>query len=300
MKTPGTGSPEDAEARPSRAGPGLAAAAALIERRGQVLALTGAGCSTASGIPDYRGPDGRLRHARPIQYRDFVGSEHARRRYWARSMIGWPSIAGALPNPAHRALAAMEEAGFLHQLVTQNVDGLHQRAGHRRVVDLHGRLGWVDCLECGLRLPRAEMQRLLATANPGFGAVGVGAEAAPDGDAAPAMEPESEPAFAVPGCPACGGILKPAVVFFGENVPRARVDHVRRKLRASALLLVVGSSLTVYSGFRFCREAAELGIPILILNRGQTRADDLAAAKLDGEVGAALGGIARLLRIPVN
>lgn len=277
----------------SLAGPALAAAAALIGRRGQVLALTGAGCSTASGIPDYRGPDGRLRHSRPVQYQDFVGREQARRRYWARSMIGWPLIEGALPNPAHRALAAMEAAGIVHQLVTQNVDGLHQRAGHRHVVDLHGRLGWVDCLDCRLRMPRAEMQRLLLAANPGFGLdrAGIG----PDGDAA--VSEEREPAFEVPGCPDCGGILKPAVVFFGENVPRARVEHVRRKLAASALLLVAGSSLTVYSGFRFCREAAALAIPILIINRGQTRADDLAACKLDGEVGAVLTAIAGALGI---
>ena len=274
----------------------LEALADLVEHEGHLLVITGAGCSTASGIPDYRGPDGRWKHSEPIRYQEFVGSERVRRRYWARSMIGWRCVERASPNAAHRALAAMERAGVVHHLVTQNVDGLHQRAGHRRVVDLHGRLDWVDCLDCRCRVPRSDLQRLLETANPG-----VDAELpviAPDGDALVPVKLETS--LTVPDCPECGGVLKPAVVFFGENVPRPRVEHVRRKLRESNLLLVIGSSLTVYSGFRFCREAAERGIPIAIVNRGRTRADELAAHKLDAEVGRTLLELAAILGIEVT
>jgi NAD-dependent SIR2 family protein deacetylase len=274
----------------------LKAVADLVENRGNLLVLTGAGCSTASGIPDYRDPNGRWKHTQPIRYQEFVGNDRARRRYWARSLIGWRRVEQALPNPAHWALAAMEREEVVHQLVTQNVDGLHQRAGHRRVLDLHGRLAWVDCLDCGFRLPRSDMQRRLETANPGLDA---GQPlSAPDGDAQ--VSEESARSLVVPACPECGGILKPAVVFFGEHVPRSRVDHVRRKLRSSRVLLVAGSSLTVYSGFRFCREAAECGIPIVILNRGQTRADELAAHKLDAEVGGSLLRLAAVLGIQVS
>ena len=276
-------------------GTDLKALADMVEQEGNLLVLTGAGCSTASGIPDYRGPDGCWKHSEPIRYQEFIGSKRARRRYWARSLIGWRRVERASPNPAHRALAAMERAGFVNQLVTQNVDGLHQRAGHRRVVDLHGRLAWVDCLDCRFRLPRSDLQRLLEMANPGFASEMP--FIVPDGDALVSEELESS--LTVPDCPECGGVLKPAVVFFGENVPRSRVEHVRRKLRESRALLVVGSSLTVYSGFRFCREAAECGIPIVIVNRGQTRADELAAHKLDAEVGSTLSGLASILGIEV-
>ncbi len=267
----------------------------MVARKRNLLVLTGAGCSTASGIPDYRGPDGGWKHSPPILYQEFVTSERARRRYWTHSLVGWPRIERALPNDAHQALAALEQAGYLRQLVTQNVDGLHQQAGHRRVVDLHGCLAWVDCLDCGSRLPRADLQRLLEMANPGLDADKF--LVAPDGDS---LVPEEwETGLTVPDCRVCGGMLKPAVVFFGENVPRSHVEFVRKKLRDSGALLVVGSSLTVYSGFRFCREAAEQGVPIAIINRGQTRADDLAAHKLDAEVGCSLLDLAAVLGIEV-
>lgn len=274
----------------------LRAVAGLVEDRRNLLVLTGAGCSTASGIPDYRDPDGRWKHSQPIRYQEFVGSQRTRRRYWARSLVGWQRVERASPNPAHWALAAMERAGVVHQLVTQNVDGLHQRAGHRRVIDLHGRLAWVDCLDCRRRLPRRDMQRHLEKANPGLDAKPC--LITPDGDAR--VSEKLERSLIVPPCPECGGILKPAVVFFGENVPRSRVEHVYRKLQSSGMLLVAGSSLTVYSGFRFCLGAAERGIPIVILNRGQTRADELAVHKLDAEVGASLLGLAATLGIEVS
>lgn len=260
-----------------------------------MFVLTGAGCSTASGIPDYRDGDGRWKRSQPISDHDFRRSERARRRYWARSMVGWPRVWGAQPNSAHRALAALERAEIVHQLVTQNVDGLHQLAGHRRVIDLHGRLAWVDCLDCRRRLPRAEMQERLKDANPRFGAVPTAL--APDGDAHIAAELEE--GFRVPGCPTCGGMLKPAVVFFGENVPRPRVERAFNRLREAGALLVAGSSLTVYSGFRFCREAAEMGIPIALVNKGMTRADRLASLKVDQEVGESLTALARLLGVEV-
>jgi NAD-dependent SIR2 family protein deacetylase len=252
----------------------------------RVFALTGAGCSTGSGIPDYRGPDGRWKGADPIRFQEFLNSPAARRRYWARSLAGWPLVAAARPNTAHRALAALEAAGLIHQLVTQNVDGLHQAAGHRRVIDLHGRLAWVDCLGCGLRVPRDWMQERLAAANL---AMPVAVTANPDGDAA--VDPALEAAFEVPGCPRCSGVLKPAVVFFGENVPRPRVERAFARLAECDWLLVAGSSLKVFSGYRFCREAAARRIPIVIVNRGATRADDLAALRVDGEVGEVLSDL---------
>jgi NAD-dependent SIR2 family protein deacetylase len=259
-----------------------------------LFVLTGAGCSTASGIPDYRDPDGAWRRGRPIHYRELLRSEGARRRYWARSFVGWPRVAAARPNAAHQALAAMERAGVLHQLVTQNVDGLHQAAGHRRVLDLHGRLAWVDCLDCPLRLDRHEVQRRMADANPGLAARA--AEVGPDGDAG--IDPALVAGFRVPDCPCCGGLLKPAVVFFGENVRPPRVRRALARLRESRLLLAVGTSLAVFSGFRFCREAKTLGIPVVLVNRGRTRADDLADLKVDAEAGDALGRLARGVGVP--
>lgn len=261
----------------------------LIRRRERLFVLTGAGCSTASGIPDYRGPDGRWKGSQPMLFQDFRCDERARQRYWARSFVGWPRVANAVPNDAHRMLRRLEGVGLIHQLVSQNVDGLHQRAGSRRVIELHGSISRVDCLDCRLRMPRSDMQARLALANPGFAARS--AAMAPDGDARISAELERD--FFVPGCPDCGGMLKPAVVFFGENVPRPRVERVYQRLRQANLVLVVGSSLTVYSGFRFCREAAVLGIPIALVNRGRTRADDLAALKLDGDVGSVLRELSR-------
>lgn len=256
--------------------PELDELADFIDRHPRLFVLTGAGLSTASGIPDYRDNNGEWKNAQPIPYQAFVGSDQARRRYWARSMLGWPRFAGARPNPAHVALARLEAAGHVLQLVTQNVDRLHQRAGSRRVIDLHGRLDRVDCLDCRHRTPRHALQHWLEAANPGFRSVS--AVTTPDGDAR--LEGVDFEQFRVPDCPRCNGVLKPAVVFFGENAAREQVALALEQLAAADALLVVGSSLMVYSGFRFCRAAAELGKPIAAVNLGRTRADDLLTLKL--------------------
>jgi NAD-dependent SIR2 family protein deacetylase len=267
----------------------VARLAELVCRYGGMFVLTGAGCSTASGIPDYRDSDGRWKVQRPTLFQEFRTSARVRKRYWARSFSGWPRVAAAEPNRAHLALRALEDGGLVRQLVTQNVDGLHQRAGSKRVIDLHGRLSRVDCLDCGLWLRRSDMQERLAAANPCL--LPMAATFAPDGDAI--LEAELLAGFRVPDCPRCGGILKPAVVFFGENVPRPRVARACAGLQGSRAVLVVGSSLSVYSGFRFCREAAALDIPIVLVNRGRTRADDLAAVKVAGDAGAVLAELVR-------
>ncbi|RPE81872.1 NAD-dependent protein deacetylase [Vulcaniibacterium tengchongense] len=266
---------------PSAAAERLAAWLAPYRR---VFVLTGAGVSTGSGIPDYRDDRGEWKRAPPVTYQAFVGDPRVRARYWARSFVGWPRIAEAAPNAAHRALARWEAHGRLSLLLTQNVDGLHQRAGSRTVLDLHGRLDEVVCLGCGERLPRPLLQDWFAEANPDW--AGLHAAAAPDGDAD--LDGRDFAAFRVPDCLRCGGLLKPDVVFFGENVPRPRVERAYAALRASAALLVAGSSLMVYSGYRFARLAAEAGLPIAILNRGRTRADELAALKLEADAGDTL------------
>ena len=257
------------------------AAAALgewIAARGRVLVLTGAGVSTGSGIPDYRDAAGAWKRPPPVNYQAFVRSAAARSRYWARSYVGWPRFAGARPNAAHEALAHWERSDSrLSLLLTQNVDGLHQRAGSRAVLDLHGRLDVVRCLACPCRLSRDAVQAFLAQANPGW--TQVDAPAGPDGDA----DLDDAGGFAVPPCPACGGLLKPDVVFFGEAVPRERLEQAAAALMASDGLLVVGSSLMVYSGYRFARMAREAGIPVAILTRGSTRADELATMKLSAD-----------------
>ncbi|HYW07890.1 MAG TPA: NAD-dependent protein deacetylase, partial [Longimicrobium sp.] len=245
----------------------------------RTVVLAGAGCSTESGIPDYRGPEGSLRTRKPVQYGDFVRSEASRNRYWARSAVGWPRFSAARPNAAHHALAALEDAGIVRGIITQNVDGLHHAAGSRRVVELHGSLASVRCLGCGDARPRAEFQERLLAANAEWarrldGAAAV--ESAPDGDAdLPAWALES---FRVPPCAACGGVVKPDVVFFGENVPRAWVDDAWSLFAEAEVLLVAGSSLTVYSGRRFIYRAQENGVPIAVVNLGPTRADEMAAA----------------------
>jgi NAD-dependent SIR2 family protein deacetylase len=268
--------------------PPQAAARALahfIRAHAPLFVLTGAGCSTDSGIPDYRDRAGNWKRAEPIRYQRFVRDPAARRRYWARSYVGWPRVAAARPNTTHRTLAALEACGLVIQLVTQNVDGLHQRAGARRVLDLHGRLDVVDCLDCGLRLSRERMQALLAAYNPH--AMPVAAEqSAPDGDVL--LGDALQTGFRVPDCPRCEGLLKPAVVFFGENVPKPRVAHAMDQLARAGGLLVVGSSLTVFSGYRFCLQAARSSQPIALLSRGRTRADDLGGLKLDADCGATL------------
>lgn len=257
----------------------------------RIFVLTGAGCSTASGIPGYRGDDGQWTRPPPVTWQGFTGDPATYRRYWARSHVGWPRFDRARPNDAHHALAALGGGGPLSIVVTQNVDGLHQRAGSESVIDLHGRLDAVVCLGCGGRLPRASLQPRLDALNPGW-SPGL-ATAAPDGDAD--IDMEAERAYLPPHCVDCGGLLKPDVVFFGENVPRARYIAACDALEQADALLVAGSSLMVYSGFRFARMAHERGLPLAILNRGVTRADALAGLRLDGDLGATLSGAARLL-----
>jgi NAD-dependent SIR2 family protein deacetylase len=256
----------------------------------RLLVLTGAGCSTEAGIPDYRDTAGAWKRSEPMRYQVFVGDPMARRRYWARSMVGWRTMAAARPTRAHHALAALQTAGWVALLVTQNVDGLHTAAGSTGVVDLHGRIDTVCCLDCGVRTPRREMQEALIERNPGW--VARQALSAPDGDAD--LEALDFGQFDVPPCAACGGMLKPDVVFFGENVPRERVAAVRTALAAADALLVAGSSLMVYSGYRFVEDALSGGKPVLVVNRGRTRADAVATLKVEHEVGLALQTLAAM------
>ncbi|HET9372286.1 MAG TPA: NAD-dependent protein deacetylase [Vicinamibacterales bacterium] len=254
-----------------------------IDRHRRVFVLTGAGCSTASGIPDYRDENGEWKRRPPVMIQAFRTQQATYQRYWARAYAGWPRFSAAAPGDAHRALAAWERAGSLAHLVTQNVDGLHQQAGSRAVIDLHGRLDVVVCLGCGDRAPRDVVQQTMAATNRSWQAAAV---SAPDGDAdidAAAIE-----SFAAPRCERCGGQVKPDVVFFGENVPAPRYGEAREALARADALLVAGSSLMVYSGFRFVRQAHEAGLPIAILNRGLTRGDELADLKIEGDVGTVL------------
>jgi len=259
----------------------------------RVVVLAGAGCSTESGIPDYRGPDAKPRA--PMQYGEFVRSEAARVRYWARSAVGWPRFSAARPNAGHHALAALEEAGAVQGVITQNVDGLHHAAGSRRVVELHGSLASVRCLACGQASPRDEWQARLLAGNAEWARRLSGeVEQAPDGDAElPAWAMET---FHVPACEACGGVIKPDVVFFGENVPAQRVEDAWRLFAEAEVLLVAGSSLTVCSGRRFIYRAQQDGVPIGIINIGPTRADEMAAAKVEGPLGRVLPRLADALR----
>jgi NAD-dependent SIR2 family protein deacetylase len=244
--------------------------------------------STDSGIPDYRGESGRRRTRTPIQHRDFLRDEAVRRRYWARSFVGFPHIAKARPNAAHLAVAELEHSGVVVHVVTQNVDELHQAAGSRRVLELHGALSRVVCLGCGARTSRAELQVRLALENGGI--TPEEAVVAPDGDAE--LPAEATAAFRVPACLACGGVLKPDVVFFGDNVPRAIVDEAFGHVERAEALLVLGTSLTVFSGFRFVRRAAERNIPIAIVNVGETRGDPLATVRVDASLGEVLPRLA--------
>jgi NAD-dependent SIR2 family protein deacetylase len=252
--------------------------AAFLTRYRKVLVLTGAGISTASGIPDYRDKDGVRRGKAPVQGPEFRISEAVRKRYWARSMVGWPTLAEAAPNPGHRAIAQLEAAGGLGSVITQNVDGLHQQAGSTRVLELHGNIHYVVCLDCHAEFSRAFVQTLLEEANPGL--AGATAHPAPDGDAH--IEPDALAEFHIPHCVYCGGTLKPAVVFFGDGVPAARTEQAMAAVARADALLVVGSSLMVFSGFRFCRLAAETGKPIAAVNLGKTRADHLLTLKIEG------------------
>ena len=273
---------------------------ALIEllRGKRVVALTGAGCSTESGIPDYRGPDAPPRKRPPIQHREFVDKPEWRRRYWARSMIGWPKISAAKPNPTHSAMARLEHTGVIAGTITQNVDGLHQAAGSREIVELHGALARVRCLTCETVVSRAEVQQRLRAANPEWwrDASEPGRdnqnEAAPDGDAEVDTIYDS---FEVVDCQACGGTLMPDVVFFGGSVPKPTLDAAWSTFDRAEVLLVVGSSLTVFSGYRFVRRAAERGVPVALVNRGPTRGDPHATLRVDAVSSEAMLAVQRAL-----
>jgi NAD-dependent SIR2 family protein deacetylase len=257
----------------------------FVNRHKRLFVLTGAGCSTNSGIPDYRDRQGNWKRTQPVTYQAFMGTEATRQRYWARSLIGWRRFGQALPNPAHHALARLEAAGRCELLLTQNVDRLHQSAGSRQVIDLHGRLDQVRCMGCGAKTSRADFQKELAGANAGW--LALDAEIAPDGDAD--LENADFSGFDVPPCRSCGGILKPDVVFFGETVLPEVVVQAQHHLAQADAMLIVGSSLMVYSGFRFVQAAASKGTPIAAVNLGRTRADDLFALKVEDNCEAALG-----------
>jgi NAD-dependent SIR2 family protein deacetylase len=262
-----------------------------LARGKAVLALTGAGLSTESGIPDYRSPESLVRSRRPIHGPEFVRSEALRRRYWARSALGWDRMRAAEPNAGHRALARLEHHGVIARVVTQNVDRLHHKAGSRNVTELHGALAEVGCLSCGVVEDRDTLQTRLLALNPGWASQLV--DTAPDGDAElPADHIER---FAVASCLACGGVLKPRVVFFGENVPRPIVDEAFAAVDEAELLLVLGTSLAVFSGYRFLRRAVERRIPIAIVNRGPVRGEEHALLKVEASTGATLDALATAL-----
>lgn len=263
----------------------------FVLKHPRLLVLTGAGLSQPSGIPVYRDSAGTWLRTPPIQHADFVNKPAARQRYWARSLVGWPRMALASPNAGHLALVQMEREGRVSQLITQNVDGLHQRAGQRKVIDLHGNLAQVQCLQCGQALPRAQMQTWLQQANPALQAPL--AQMRPDGDAdlPDALLLDVQ----VPACPDCGGILKPDVVFFGGTIARERVEEVNQAVQACDAVLVVGSSLTVFSGFRICRDAHAQGKPVAALNQGVTRADPLLRLKVEEDCAQALAQLVSAL-----
>jgi NAD-dependent SIR2 family protein deacetylase len=258
--------------------------------RGAVCVLSGAGLSTESGIPDYRGPSGALRARLPMTIAEFRSSAAARRRYWARAQIGWQRIAAARPNAGHRAVAALQQAGLVRAIITQNVDGLHQAGGARDIVELHGTLDRVVCLECGARSTRDAVDERLRAVNPDL-AWDTVAPSNPDGDVELAEEHVAQ--FRLVGCVCCGAdLLKPDVVFFGENVPRSRVQRCFELVDGSACLLVLGSSLSVMSGLRFVHRARQKGIPVAIVNRGTTRGDAFADVKVDDALGEVLPALA--------
>ena len=267
--------------------------ARFISNHRKIVVLTGAGCSTGSGIPAYRDESGRWRRRQPIFYQDFLGDPAMQRRYWARSFFGWRVMQQAVPGPTHTALASLADAGRLSGLVTQNVDGLHQRAGHADVIELHGGLERVLCLDCGMGSTRDELQEQLELLNPDWAPEVLGIN--PDGDAE--LDERAYPGFRIASCSDCGGVLKPDVVFFGESVPRPRLAAADRLVDDADAMLIVGTSLVVWSGFRLARLAAERGIPLAAVNNGLTRADSMLAFKLEGDCGEvleqAVGGLPR-------
>ena len=265
----------------------------FVDRHPRLFVLTGAGMSTDSGSPGYRNADGLWQRSPPVLLKDFLRSESTRQRYWARSLMGWPMVANARPNAAHTALARLEAEGCVQQLVTQNVDGLHQRAGSEKLIELHGNLAVVVCLDCGGHHSRETVQRELEAQNGSFGASA--ATTAPDGDAD--LQCVDLAAFQVPSCSLCGGMLKPDVVFFGEGVPRERVASASLALERADAMLVIGSSLMVYSGYRFCEQAHTMGKPIAAINLGRTRGDHLLALKVERSCADALGSMVERLSV---
>lgn len=265
----------DVAADGSISAPAAVDAITELLRGRRTVVLTGAGLSTDSGIPDYRGPSAP-KHT-PMTIAEFRSGPAARQRYWARSHLGWSRIRDAQPNTGHLALARMQAAGAIGTIITQNVDGLHGAAGAREVIDLHGRLDTVTCLDCGARSARAELQRRLTDLNPGFANRVIPGDTRPDGD----VDLADTAAFRVAGCLRCGGILKPDVVFFGENVPPGKVSAAYAAVAGAGAMLVAGSSLTVMSGLRLVKRAAADGIGVVIVNRGRTRGDEYATARVD-------------------
>ncbi|MBZ4400858.1 MULTISPECIES: NAD-dependent protein deacetylase [unclassified Myxococcus] len=279
LTSPVPGAAEDVEAL-----------ASLLRGRRTVV-LTGAGCSTESGIPDYRGPGTRARARNPIQHREFLQRPEVRARYWARSLLGWPRFAAARPNAAHQALAALEQGGHVQGLITQNVDRLHHAAGSSRIIELHGALARVRCLDCGAQEARVDLQERLLSLNPDFTHQVL--ELRPDGDAE--LSSEALQSFRVPACLRCGGTLKPDVVFFGDNVPAPTVADAFGLLEEGDALLVVGSSLAIYSGYRFLVRASERQVPIAILNLGECRGVELADLCIEASAGDVLPRLASRL-----
>ena len=270
---------------------------AALLRQGPFAVLTGAGLSTGSGIPAYRDPQGRWQHPQPVKHQAFMQSEAVRRRYWARSYAGWITMGAARPNAGHVALAQLQRQGAVGLIITQNVDGLHQKAGSTGVLNLHGRIAEVRCMGCGQCHARAAVQQWLAEANPHLDTQPLRPiRAAPDGDAH--LEDADDAHFQVPPCPRCQGLLKPDVVFFGDNVPRERVAEAAEAVAQARGLLVVGSSLMVYSGFRYAEQAHRQGKPVVAVNQGVTRADALLSAKIEMDCGQALRQLAAGLNEP--
>ncbi|WNG59826.1 NAD-dependent protein deacetylase [Archangium gephyra] len=276
--------------QPSPSTGDMDALAALLRGR-RLVVLTGAGCSTESGIPDYRGPGTRARARNPIQHREFLTRPEVRTRYWARSLLGWPRFSSALPNAAHQALATLEREGHVLGLITQNVDRLHHAAGSQRVIELHGALARVRCLDCEAVEPRVELQERLRALNPGFAERT--AELRPDGDAELPVEAVRD--FQVAVCTRCGGTLKPDVVFFGDNVPPPTVEAAFSLLEEGDALLVVGSSLAIYSGFRFLQRAADRHMPIGLVNIGECRGGELVDVRVEALAGEVLPRLAAAL-----